>query len=295
VCESPPRRELYRSRFDEPPIRDVLFRLYGKLTPDDLGLLAGGEYVLEQCPSCTLVWQRFAPNEPLYEIVYSWIDVGLERQDTLEWSESAVEEILLVLHLLDRPPSEIGVLDFGMGWGRWARLAGALGCRASGIESVEKMAEHARSNGVEVLRLDALPDRAFDFVNSEQVFEHLVEPREPLRRLAGALADDGWLKINVPQGNDIERRLAKGDWAAGRRTSGSLVAVAPLDHLNCFTTRALEALGEQAGLTRRALPAGPVLAATVGLWPARRLARGAARPFLRRVRPRAAWFRHSTS
>jgi SAM-dependent methyltransferase len=293
VCESPPGRTLYRSRFDEQPIRDVLFRLYGKLTPDGLDLLRNGEYVLERCPSCTLVWQRFVPDDALYKIVYSWIDVGLERQDTLEWSESAVEEILLVLHLLDRSPSEVSVLDFGMGWGRWARLARALGCNASGTEPVDELAEHARENGVRVLELDGLADAAFQFVNSEQVFEHLVDPRRPLRRLAGALADDGWLKISVPQGNGIEARLRKGDWSAPRRTAGSLVAVAPLDHVNCFTTRALEALGEQAGLARQTLPARPVLASTVGLWPARRLARGTTRPFLRRVRPKAAWFRHS--
>lgn len=295
MCESSPERTLFRCRFDEPPIRDVLLRNYERLTPADLGLLRNGEYVLERCPSCTLVWQRFAPNEPLHDIVYSWIDVGLERQDTLEWSESAVEELLLVLHLFDRPPSDIAVLDFGAGWGRWARLARGLGCDASAVESVAKLAEHIRANGIEVLDLDALPSNAFQFVNSEQVFEHLSEPREPLRLLARALADDAWLKINVPQGHDIEARLRRGEWAAPRRTPGSLVAVAPLDHLNCFTTRALEALGEQAGLTRTALPARPVLASTVGLWPARRLARGAARPLLRRVRPRAAWFRRSTS
>jgi len=57
-------------------------------------------------------------------------------------------------------------------------MAAAFGCQASGPELTRKQADHARRAGVAVLTIDELPDARFDFINTEQVFEHLVDPRE---------------------------------------------------------------------------------------------------------------------
>jgi SAM-dependent methyltransferase len=298
VCGSAPGRTLYRAAFDEPPIRDYLFRTYPGLREPDLSLLTGGELVLDECSACMLVWQRFAPSEPLLELIYeTWAadDGGLGRQDNLDYHRSIAEEVLLVLELAGRPPSEVAVLDFGMGWGRWARMAAAFGCRAFGVEPATPQAEYARNHGVTVVALDELPDATFDFVNCEQVFEHLVDPRETMMRLARSLAPNGWMKINVPEGRDIAERLRAPDWSAGRRTAGSLVAVAPLEHLNCFNKQALDTLGAQGGLREDRPEMSAVYAATIGLWPPRRLARGLVRPPLRRIAPRAAPRRATTT
>jgi SAM-dependent methyltransferase len=143
---------------------------------------------------------------------------------------------------------------------------------------------------VSVLSLEELPDETFDFVNSEQVFEHLVDPRETLRRLARSLKPGGWLKIAVPDGSGIADRLQQPDW-----TSRALNPVAPLEHLNAFDQEALTELGRQASLARATPPPTAMWSATVGLWPPRRLLRGVARPLARRVAPGAAFFRRLDS
>ncbi len=250
--------------------------------------------MLEECSNCTLVWQRFAPAEALLTRLYeSWAsgDGGLERHDNLAYYRSAAEEILLVLELVGKPPGEVSVLDFGMGWGRWPRLAAAFGCRSSGVELGRQQAEYARAHGVDVIAFDDLPADAFDFVNTEQVFEHLVEPREVVRRLGASLVDGGWLKVAVPSGDGIVDRLRNPDWTAPRRSSNSLNAVAPLEHLNCFTKRALVELGEQGSLRQDAPGTRALYATTIGLWPARRLARNVARPPVRRLAAGASFFR----
>jgi len=225
----------------------------------------------------------------------SWqrIDGGIERHDNLRYQQATAEEILLVLELLQRRPGEITVLDFGMGWGRWPRFAAAFGCRAFGVELGDPQVEFARRQGVEVLALEELPDAMFDFVNCEQVFEHLVEPHITLARLSRSLAGGGWLKINVPSGDRIAGLLRDPDWLAARGSRRSLNPVAPLEHLNCFTRRALDVLGERSGLRRQAPGATKQYAATIGLWPPKRLARAIARPPLRRLAPGATYFRHA--
>jgi SAM-dependent methyltransferase len=238
VCDAAPGPALYRSAFDAPPIRNYLFRFYPELTDDDLQLLSSAEFVLERCPACDLVWQRFAPSDLLLRRIYeSWVadTGGLSRHDDLAYHRSAAEEILLVLELANRSPSEVAVLDFGMGLGRWPRLAVALGCRASGVELAGPQADFARSQGVTVLALDQPPDNEFFFINSEQVFEHLVDPRTTLIRLARSLSPDGWIKIAVPDARHVADRLQHADWTASKGSVRSLNAVAPLEHLNCFS------------------------------------------------------------
>jgi SAM-dependent methyltransferase len=103
-----------------------------------------------------------------------------------------------------------------------------------------------------VLKWDELSGRSFDFINSEQVFEHLTDPLGALKHLVSALAPGGMLKISVPDGRDVKKRLALGDWSAmdGPR---SLLVVTPLQHINGFHREALLELARRAGLKPAAL------------------------------------------
>jgi SAM-dependent methyltransferase len=254
ACEETSRRTLYRASFLTPPLRDYLVGFYPQLPSEDLALLAECEYVLEECSACGLIWQRFAPGRQLLVRIYgTWAAAasgGPLRHDTLAYQRAAVEEILLALELAGRPPSQVSVLDFGMGWGRWPRVAAAFGCRAAGVEVDDTAAAFAGAHGVEVFALEELPERSFDFVNCEQVFEHLVDPRSSLAALSRSLAPDGWLKLGVPDGRRVRRLIRNPDWAAPKGTRRSLNAVAPLEHLNCFTVRSLDLLAERSGLRR---------------------------------------------
>jgi SAM-dependent methyltransferase len=245
--------------------------------------------VLERCSRCTAIWQRYAPTGDLLARLYeTWAadGGGLERHDDAAYHRAAAEEVLLVQQLVGRPPSEIDVLDFGMGWGRWPRLAAAFGMQAHGVELSRSQVEYAASQGVTVTSLDELPEAAFDFVNSEQVFEHLVAPREILQRLARSLTAGGWLKIAVPDASRLEARLVDPDWS-----SRSLNPVAPLEHLNALDRDALEELGRRAGLVPARPPLGAYYASTIGIWPPKRAARGLARPLARHVAPGAVFYR----
>jgi hypothetical protein len=100
----------------------------------------------------------------------------------------------------------------------------------------------------------------------------------------------GWIKIAVPDGSKVAGQLQEPDWA-----SRSLNPVAPLEHLTAFGPEALAELGRQAGVRRVQPPLGAFYASTIGLWPAKRIARGAARPLVRRVAPGATFFRSDST
>lgn len=267
VCDG---RDLVRLRdvaYTEPPLRDHLASYYAPVGPGvDFRFLEGARYILEECRSCGLIYQRQVPGPELeHELYGRWLDPEVLR-GTYRRSRKAryfhwlATETTRMLEFFERPPAEITFLDFGMGRGHWCMLARSFGCDVSGTDIAATQSEDARRFGVAFIPIDALPAQAFDIINAEQVFEHLVAPSEILARLASALKPGGLIRINVPLGFDAKRRIAAWDWRAREGSANDLNVVAPLQHINCYVYATLQRLGEHVGLSPVSLPplAGPV-------------------------------------
>jgi len=52
-----------------------------------------------------------------------------------------------------------------------------------------------------------LPDADFDFINVDQVFEHLPYPRATLANLTTKLRAGGVVRISVPNGRRVLKKL----------------------------------------------------------------------------------------
>ena len=153
--------------------------------------IGGERYVLDRCARCGLVWQRFAPGPAILTKLYgSWSEPEQlhERQDTLRHGQSYAQEVMLVLEHFGDPPSAISVLDFGSGWGRWPRMAAAFGCQAYGADLAADQSTWAEAQGVTMIDPEQLPAGRFHFVNTEQVFEHLVDPARHRPGAGGGVA-----------------------------------------------------------------------------------------------------------
>lgn len=294
ACGEPGGEPLYDRPYDAPPISTYLERYYRAQGAFDPAPLAGARFQLDGCRRCGLIWQRQAPDEALARELYeAWIDPETARRRFLDGrslknQSRCAGELMLVLGMLARRPREVTLLDFGMGWGKWCLMARAFWCPAWGMELSPARLAHARELGLPTLTWEELDGRRFDFVNTEQVFEHLAEPVPVLRRLAAALAPGGLIKLSVPNGHGMRRRLRRlergGDdvaWTA--RGRASLVPVRPLEHLNCFDHRALGALATAAGLEPVPVPIARQLASAAGWSSPREAAEALLRPFYRNL------------
>lgn len=260
ACDAAGSSTIYDAPYQEPPLSTYLIDFYGEEQGQAMvSELEGVRFVLRECPVCALVYQHHAPDDETVRLLYDrWIDAdeALERDRAQGVGPSTenVQELLQIISAIGRPPASLRVLDFGMGWGRWLQAARALGCEVAGSEVSEARLAYAERLGLPVVSWDEIPDGGFDLINSEQVFEHLVDPIGVGRHLASGLAPGGVLKICVPNGADIHRRLRAMDWTAPKFTRNSLNDVAPLEHLNCFAPRSLAALGRQMGLEPFLIP-----------------------------------------
>lgn len=236
--------------FDGPPMVDYLDHFYcGRL---DTAPLTGERYELAECDGCGLVYQLHVPDERYLDHLYgsaAFADPDAVRSTRgLAVRRAYAHDVEQFLKFFDTPAHDVHVLDFGSGTALWLDMAKAYGCRTTGSEMTEKGRERIRASGHRPLGPDALPERAFHFINTEQVVEHLTDPLGTVQMLATALRPGGLLRISVPNGSDIRARLELGDWSAPKGSPRSLNAVAPLEHVNCFDAGSLRRLGETSGL-----------------------------------------------
>jgi SAM-dependent methyltransferase len=253
VCGAQDVAGRYARGFDEEPVAAYLRSYYGKSTAP----LAGGTYDLAECGRCSLIFQRQIGDEAfLVELYTNWLKgegdperdptYRAELQDPLASRDG--HELISAAAYLGKPLGQLTTLDYGMGWALWARISLALGCRSYGSDLADNRMAFARQAGVATVSDAEIPEQAFDFINCEQVFEHVPDPAGLARRMAAALAPGGILKISVPSGENVPQTLnllARGDadWTRDR-----LMPIHPLEHINCFRGRTIGILAARSGL-----------------------------------------------
>jgi hypothetical protein len=276
-------------RFADSPIREFLVSQYEGRA--ELGRLAGANFEVDGCNECGLVYQRTTPDGSLLSDIYDrWIP-GSERERLREKRglgdyRYLADQVDLMIRIVGSKPCNVSVLDFGLGWSEWASIARAFGCNVSGTElSIERIA-YAKSIGIRVLDWNEIPGQQFHFINTEQVFEHLIEPRQTLEHLVRGMHADGLIKISVPDGRGILKRLKH---IAGMTsvTRDYIMPIQPLEHVNCFDYSSLVALGRQVGLRPVQPSLWHVYSAASGWFEPRQAARNLLRPIYRHVYPRS--------
>lgn len=245
---------VYSASFAEGGI-GTFVRDYYHIDPD---VLRNAPYELQCCRGCGMVYQRYVgAHELLNELYSSWVDepedperdIDTYRDEIRAIPESRdAHELMAAASYLGRPVSNLKTLDYGMGWALWARIAARLGCDSFGSDLAEPRMEYAARHGVRTVSDDEMIGHQFDFINTEQVFEHVPQPAHLLEKLESALAPGGIVKISVPSGERIEGLLETLNQGRYRGDRDTIMPVQPLEHLNCFRRTSIRAMAERVGL-----------------------------------------------
>lgn len=243
--------------YDQPPLTDYLRAFYRDYPCCDFTALAGEVYQLEECGSCGCHYQNPVPGADFLARFYGQglYGAGTETSQPCEpyQTEQMGRELMMVVRYLNPTVPRPSVLDFGTGNGHWAVLAEAAGLDTHASDLSTHAFDRLRTRGITCHPHDTLPQGRFDFVNTEQVFEHLVDPAAQLQVLAHSLRPGGIIKIGVPHDPLLRRKLRAPDWTAPKGSAASLNGVAPLEHLNHFEPVSLDALAARCGLESLAI------------------------------------------
>jgi len=234
-------------------INKYLSEFYREQGGVDLTLLGGWKYELIKCVNCSLIFQKYILGNRLMHVLYEqWINAEvtfkMSKKHPLTYHLNLFEEVAQMITYFGKQPNELNFLDFGMGWAEWCKVATALGVNAFGAELSEARIVNAQKNNIEIVDIENVEENKFDCINTEQVFEHISNPLHTLRKLYLLVRPGGLIKISVPDGYLLPELLKINDWNAPKGTAHSLNAVAPLEHINCFTFQSLFSMGQAAGL-----------------------------------------------
>lgn len=217
-------------------------------------LLAGYHYTICECQSCKLVFQKHILNDTGMELLYSqWISAEQSRRKRQQGNQKLFRkyaaECEIIARMIGKPSHEIRVVEFGMGWGYWCRMAAAFNYQVTGLELSSERVAHAQSLGVNTAsHFSDIEASSIDFIYANQVIEHVASPVEIITQLKKLLTPTGVLMLRVPDGRGIADELRANGW------NPSMSAIHPLEHINAFTRSCLLATGQQIGLTEISAP-----------------------------------------
>lgn len=182
-----------------------------------------------------------------------YIQREIARQK-LHWFAHMTEEILVFRQLCQNATPR--VLDFGCNWGKWASMALAHGCDVYAVEVNRTAANFCSRRGIKIVSFADLDRLQFDFINVDQVAEHLSEPMAVISKLAERLNPGGFLKLSTPDNTELPRLLEAAQSLGGNEVinAHTLDALAPLEHVNLFSADSLRLLGKCCGLQPVRLP-----------------------------------------
>ncbi|MST01105.1 MAG: class I SAM-dependent methyltransferase, partial [Pedosphaera sp.] len=222
-------------------------------------MLEGKSYEIRHSPASGLYFQTWVMEgrelagwySPATSDNFFMDEIGSQK---LHWFAHMTEEILVMRQMV--PAKTPAVLDFGCNWGKWASMALAHGCDVYAVEVNRAASSFCARRGIKMVNIEELADLRFDFINVDQVMEHLSEPLPVMQKLATCLKPGGFLKLSTPDNSRLPRLLAAAQRTGDNRVLNpqALDSLAPLEHVNLFANASLRLLGEQVGLRAVRLP-----------------------------------------
>lgn len=293
ACESAGSKPVFSAAYDDPGLRDFMTGYYPSVDPSSQALVTrGNRFTVLECHACGLLYQEEIPDEADAMVIYSqWLGKNDPLAPSkppmpLDYYTYMAQEVMQLVAYLQRSVGRgrrLRFLDYGMGWANWAQMAKSFGVEVYGIELSAPKLAHAVRQGIQVVEVDDLSKMKFDFIYTEQVIEHLNNPREVVLALRECLDDQGILKISVPDGSKVRSVLKSWSWNGALGRKQDIMPVHPLEHLNCFTPQALRQFARSCGLKPVRLPLSLMLAYSTDWSTAALAAKNVLRPIKRFV------------
>lgn len=207
------------------------------------------------CVYCGHFWYR---DRPSWQQLTAMYDATARRHDkkgvALEPTgrmKTQMQRLMRLLAKIQAPGTEAKtLLDYGSGFGRWARAGVDVGFAVTAYEPSASRGGENNSQAQTlpftlVSTLAQLDGQKFDAINLEQVLEHIDEPYEALSALHRYCHSETVVRITVPNlKRAYEGKTIWSDWPYDGERAHTL---APFEHLQGFVPQSLRAIVRRAG------------------------------------------------
>ncbi|MYL99558.1 methyltransferase domain-containing protein [Novosphingobium sp. FGD1] len=251
VCESQNCTTLVKIPFVAPVMMNFIQDYYqGRPDPS---LFVADDYHLVECERCSCVYQKAILSSDNMDALYEdWVsDEGRKKKDRrrIKDMNTYMRDFKVLEALTNRRPHDISVLEFGLGWGHWSRLAKAFNFNVSGAELAEDRVANALAHGIPIVSdLSSVPDEHYDIIYSDQVLEHLPHPAAMMSEFSRMLKPGGFIVTKVPSDKGMSKKLNPATFKPAHD------AVHPLEHINLFRRSTFDFMAQENNLIQVKVP-----------------------------------------
>ena len=195
------------------------------------------------CSDCGHHWYLRQPSPEQLSLMYGNGRRLLPGAVSREPTQEMLAEMRRLAKLIGKEQPRL--LDFGSGFGRWARAAARAGFLVHAYEPTKARGAEAVEEFTLVHELSEVAGMSFDAINFEQVLEHVPDPEETLRTITAFCTPKSVLRIRVP--NILRPPEGNKVWVDWPYDGKRVHAMAPFEHLHGFTPDSLRCLLERSG------------------------------------------------
>ena len=190
-------------------------------------------YEIIECSVCKGIFQKYIPDNKFSEYLYNDL-ISKEESFKKKFnnysnnSKQYSKEAKLIEKLLSKKSYEINILEFGCGWGFWSKFMKSLNFNVETCEISKSRIDFLEKNNLRNYTNVDLIKKKYDFIFSDQVFEHVGDPLILLKKLSELLKENGYMYHKFPSSLWFKNKVKKKNYLPKKDCAH------PLEHINIF-------------------------------------------------------------
>ena len=236
ACKEIKLKIIFSLPYNSKKMISFLEKYYKGLVP--IYKLDGFEYKLIECQNCSLIYQEQIPNKKFSQELY---ENYIDKEDSLlkksryeqKYYKKLHYEINLIKGFLKKKNDEVSILDYGAGWGFWLKFFKKNNFNVYAYEVSETRINFLKKNNIQLISDVINTDIKFDFIYSEETFEHITYPKETLINLSKILKFGGFIMLRFPSSFLFKYRL-------NNSYQPTNDCAHPLEHINLLKRKSFE-------------------------------------------------------
>lgn len=245
-CEGFNFNSLFKKNYSSSNLQEFLLSYYKNR--EILDILKFNLYEIVECIECTGLFQKFIPDDNLsyylYEKLISANDSFNKKNNITHTNFKEYNfDAEIIKKLFKKDNNQIKILEFGCGWGFWAKFMKELNFDVETIEISETRIDYLKKNRIKNYKNTNELVKNYDLIFSNQALEHVSSPFEIIKNLNNKLNKDGVMYHKFPSSFLFKKKLSK-------NYEPKKDCAHPLEHINIFNKKSFKKMFEKIKLKK---------------------------------------------
>ena len=232
-CKSINLKFLYRANYNTNIFKNFFVEYYNN--KEILDILKFNVYEISECIKCNGLFQKFIPDNNLSYYVYEKLisykkSFNKKKNIALTNYKEYLLDSEIIKKLFKKENNQIKILEFGCGWGFWAKFMKELNFNVDAIEISDTRLDFLKKNRIQNYKNINELDKKYDLIFSNQVLEHIPNPFQTMKDLCNKLNTNGFMYHKFPSSFNFKKKLSK-------NYKPQKDCAHPLEHINIYTKK----------------------------------------------------------